>query len=241
MEELDFSVDGMIKMQLHNSDKISGWLMYETSKVRRSLLDNLKRNPEKGKILIRNFCFLVKRNLLVTDKLVFFDRWNHSYITELFYLAQKTIDSSLVEELNASIQKLCANAEDDLLEAYQDQKIDPFNTQKQPGATVKKFSDFLISNDKELLAKKLKVAFGGKKGKKIAIMIIALEKLSLIAYNDRTELFNAIRQEFGNIGYDSGINDYLTPYKTQIQNTRKPLLANSDIQPFVTMINGFSD
>lgn len=241
MENLNFSIEGMAHMQLNEADRINGWLLDKTSDVKKSVLDNIRTNPDRGIKLIHNFCFLVKRNLLVTERIVFLERWNHSYITEIFLLAQKKIDPALIKVLNDSVRKICHAAEEELLDAYQDQKIDPFNNQQRPGVGAKKFSDFLTSNNNDLLIKKLKGVFGGKKGKNIAIMIIALEKLEMIAYNDRTELFTAIRKEFGNIGHDSGINDYLTPFKTQIQNSRKQLLTDSEIQPFVTMIKGFSD
>jgi hypothetical protein len=74
----------------------------------------------------------------------------------------------------------------------------------------KNLSDFLIGvNIKKPLLDFLLADFSGKKGKDIAIMILALETNSLIVYTKRTELFNAIRVDFGNIGSAAGINKYM--------------------------------
>ncbi|MGD9929564.1 MAG: hypothetical protein AB7U05_06065 [Mangrovibacterium sp.] len=52
--------------------------------------------------------------------------------------------------------------------------------------------------------------YSGKKGKSIAIMIQALEKNMQIAYHKRTELYAALKNDFGDIGADSGINKFMT-------------------------------
>jgi hypothetical protein len=61
------------------------------------------------------------------------------------------------------------------------------------------------------LAQFLRDNYAGLKGKEIAVMIKALEKNKLIAYDQNRQLFNSLRIDFGDIGTDSGINKYLTP------------------------------
>lgn len=76
----------------------------------------------------------------------------------------------------------------------------------------KRFIDSLIGPDDNYKSNLLNFLFSdlkGKKGKDIAIMILALETNSLISYTKRAELFNAIRVDFGNIGTDAGINKYM--------------------------------
>lgn len=72
--------------------------------------------------------------------------------------------------------------------------------------------DFLIGNDIEKLSllSFLIENYAGKKGKNIAMMILALKECKLIAYSEHVELFSALRVDFGEIGTDSGINKYLT-------------------------------
>ncbi|OFX58357.1 MAG: hypothetical protein A2066_14660 [Bacteroidetes bacterium GWB2_41_8] len=72
--------------------------------------------------------------------------------------------------------------------------------------------DFLIGSDslKSSLLEFLIKTYSGKKGKNIAIMILALEENKLIAYTEKSELYSAIKVDFGNIGSDAGINKFLT-------------------------------
>ncbi len=76
----------------------------------------------------------------------------------------------------------------------------------QPAA--KPFISYL-NGDAEKLHAFLKAEYAGKKGKMIAVMIHALKQLGLIAYYTRTELFDAIRVDFGDIGSNESINKYL--------------------------------
>ena len=65
-------------------------------------------------------------------------------------------------------------------------------------------------SDKLRLLEFLIETYSGKRGKSIAIMILALEENKLIAYTEKSELYSAIRVDFGNIGSDAGINKFLT-------------------------------
>lgn len=80
----------------------------------------------------------------------------------------------------------------------------------------KDFKSHLNTPDSENLLIGLKKIFKGKKGKSIAIMILALTDCKMISYNEREELYSAIRNEFGDIGTSAGINKYLAdPTKIQ--------------------------
>ena len=67
-------------------------------------------------------------------------------------------------------------------------------------------SDSIKSGLLEFLIK----TYSGKIGKNIAIMILALEDNKLIAYTEKSELYSALRVDFGNIGSDASINRFLT-------------------------------
>lgn len=82
--------------------------------------------------------------------------------------------------------------------------------------SVKKtFIDYLKTDNPKNLADKLKSEFGDKKGRSIALMIIALEKLKYIEYEDAAKLFAAITEYFGDVGEYRGMMLYLTLYKTK--------------------------
>ena len=70
------------------------------------------------------------------------------------------------------------------------------------------------------------------KGKDIAIMILALEKLNWIA----SALYLAIKNDFGNIGSYQSVNDYYSPYKTGTPKQEKRMLTDDDIKPFISKI-----
>lgn len=138
MEEFDFSIEGITRMQLDNPDKINDWLMYDTGKVKDSVLGNLKKNPKEGKKLIQHFSFLVRKHVFITDKRFFLDIWERGCASEIFSVVryktdnsltaeQMAIHESLIEELNSCVWKICNKAEEELFEAYQDQRIDPVN------------------------------------------------------------------------------------------------------------------
>lgn len=219
MEELDFSVDGMIKMQLHNSDKIYGWLMNDTMKVKSSLLNNLKKNPEKGEKLIRNFGFLVRKHVFITEKQVFLERWNRVCVAEIFALALGKIDTSLINELNNCVGEICSKAEDELLEAYQDQRIDPANKHIEIRENrITPFEYFLVFEKKEELIGVLKDHFPNCTGAACARMIIALrenEALKLPVPNQL--LYNSIKNEWGIKKFDEwGVSKKIKKYWADI-------------------------
>jgi len=109
---------------------------------------------------------------------------------------------------------------EDFLE-YGQEELNKSQVQKTNGTTKsnlkpskinKSTIDFLIGSDslKSVLLEFLIKNYSGKKGKSIAIMILALEENKLIAYTGKSELYSAIRVDFGNIGSDAGINKFLT-------------------------------
>ena len=103
----------------------------------------------------------------------------------------------------------------------------------------RRFHEFLISKNQVLLAEKLKIEFKGKKGKNLAIMVIALEELNKIAFTGKGEFFNSMKAYMGNIGTETAFNEYYFPYKQGQSNKRKPLLLRADIEPFKTKIESF--
>lgn len=75
----------------------------------------------------------------------------------------------------------------------------------------KLFIDYLHHTNKDALLEKLHELIDGKKGKLVATLIIALEKSSFIGgYENRSTLYNTMRNEFGDIGTNSGLNDFIT-------------------------------
>lgn len=76
---------------------------------------------------------------------------------------------------------------------------------------AKDFVSYLHHGNKDALMEKLHELLDGKKGKLVATIIIALEKLSFIGgYETRSSLYNSMKNEFGNIGEDSGLNDFIS-------------------------------
>ncbi|MBD8348979.1 hypothetical protein [Dysgonomonas sp. HGC4] len=72
------------------------------------------------------------------------------------------------------------------------------------------FSDYLHHDKKDALMEKLHGLIDGKKGKLVATIIKSLEKLSFIGgYENRSTLYNAMRNEFGDIGANAGLNDFI--------------------------------
>lgn len=77
----------------------------------------------------------------------------------------------------------------------------------------KKFIDWIItSKDKVKIISLLHKILNGKKGKDVAHVIIALmESGMIIIPKPRTDLYESMRVEFGDIGTDQSINDILNP------------------------------
>lgn len=200
MDLIDFSIDGMIRMQLQPSGvgKIHDMLMYETATVKTSLLKNLQSQPEKGHTLIRNFCFLVKKHVFITEKQIFFERWNMGNAAEIFALTRGRIDKSLVDELNESVYRICLYAQEELFDAYQDQRIDPIQklVENRKG-TILPFGYYLNFEKKDELVTELKRRFPEPVGVKCARMIIALKENDLLRQpDDIVDLYNSIKNEW---------------------------------------------
>lgn len=74
----------------------------------------------------------------------------------------------------------------------------------------KDFSTYLHHDNKDALIDKLHELIDGKRGKLVVTIIIALEKLNFIGgYETRAALYNAMRDEFGDIGANAGLNDFM--------------------------------
>lgn len=87
-----------------------------------------------------------------------------------------------------------------------------------------KFIDFLHHSNKDALLSKLHELLKGKKGKVVAKTIKALENLSFIAgYKSRASLYKAMENEFGKIGSNQALNDFLN------ENNNK--LTEKDTEP----------
>lgn len=94
---------------------------------------------------------------------------------------------------------------------------------------IKQFPEYLNPDNQDELAKRLKNEFIGKKGKTIAIMILALEQTKNICYQSRTELYESIGLYFDCKLNESGINKYLNEYGEE----RKLLLASGKIEQII--------
>lgn len=76
---------------------------------------------------------------------------------------------------------------------------------------TKDFISYLHHDSKDALMEKLHELIDGKRGKLVATIIIALEKLNFIGgYETRAALYNVMRDEFGDIGANAGLNDFIT-------------------------------
>jgi len=256
MGKYDFSLEGMANMQLLPSSpsEIHDLLMYETLKVKSSLLDNLKKNPEKGTKLIRHFGFLVKRHVFITEKQVFLERWNYGRTAEAFAIGCGRIDRSIVDELNNYISEICYKAEDELFEAYQDQKIDPVNRQVKIVRPVEEFHknsipfSFYLKNieKKNELIILLKKRYPNGKNKQCAIMIAALRENNILDIPDKPiELYRAIADEWNIKDFDRrGLEQILKKWWIQIteewlqkHTVTYPSEVSADIEYLKTKIN----
>lgn len=74
---------------------------------------------------------------------------------------------------------------------------------------TKDFIAYLHHDNKNALVEKLHELIDGKRGKLVVTIIIALEKLNFIGgYETRAVLYNAMRDEFGDIGANAGLNEF---------------------------------
>ncbi|MFY9154117.1 MAG: hypothetical protein WAO52_19005 [Prolixibacteraceae bacterium] len=90
----------------------------------------------------------------------------------------------------------------------------------------KKFIDWIItSKDKPKIISLLHEILNGKKGRPVAHVILALmESGMIIIPKPRTDLYESMRVEFGDIGTDQSINDILNPAN---EHKREKTLINS--------------
>ena len=99
------------------------------------------------------------------------------------------------------------------------------------------FSELLTcdENIKQDFIKFLKQTFGGKggKGKLFAIMVCALEKSSLITYEDMGVLHNAIKEIFGDIGISVGLKKYLKKEITLTATHYTTKLTHLEIDKYI--------
>jgi hypothetical protein len=125
-----------------------------------------------------------------------------------------------IDEIIKDITELC-----NLYNPQQSQST--INKPKQ--ATVKNFTDYLHHNNKDALMVKLHELLDGVKGKNVAIVIKALINLHfLVGHQSYHILYDAMRKEFGNIGTDQSINDFL--------NTNKNNITDSDLNHYIEIL-----
>lgn len=91
---------------------------------------------------------------------------------------------------------------------------------------------FIIAPDKEHVKSILKQILADKKGKQIALYIIALEKAKYIYVPTRSSFYEAIRLSFGyDIGSDQSINRYLTKSIERFQSKQEyAFFSNIEIE-----------
>lgn len=74
---------------------------------------------------------------------------------------------------------------------------------------TRSFSDYLHHDNVDSLMVKLRRLLCGKKSKQVAIVLKALIELCILLETDRCNaLYEAMREEFGEIGSNSGLNDF---------------------------------
>lgn len=105
-------------------------------------------------------------------------------------------------------------------------------TLKRPSTndnTPKNFIDYIQHPNKNAMLSRLHELLDNKKGKIVAITIIAMEKLGFIGgYESRSTLYKTMRIEFGDIGTDAGLNDFFT-------NRHK--IAQTDFEQYTTILS----
>jgi len=85
---------------------------------------------------------------------------------------------------------------------------------------AKPFEDYLHHDSKVALMAKLHELLDGEKGKVVCVVIEALKKCGMLAgYGSKATLYRAMREEFGEIGTDSGLN------QIQIKNIKDDIDA----------------
>lgn len=86
--------------------------------------------------------------------------------------------------------------------------------QRQASIHTSTFSDRIIAKDKDKVLSKLHSLIDGKRGKNVALVIIASVEMGIII----KPTYKEIQREFGNIGAESGYNKYMDKSRfTQIE------------------------
>ena len=109
------------------------------------------------------------------------------------------------------------------------------NEEKPPKPDI---SDFICAPDKKRAESIIKQVLIDKKGKQVAISIIALEKTKYIKIHTRSSFYEVIRLHFGyDIGTDQSINKYLTKSSGKIQEKREyAFFSNTEIEEEIESI-----
>ena len=84
----------------------------------------------------------------------------------------------------------------------------------------KEFVDYLHHPNKNALMVKLHELLDNERGKTVAIVIQSLKNLRFISgYKSNAVLFNSMRKVFGDIGTNSGINNFLSYDGTKLDKS----------------------
>lgn len=91
------------------------------------------------------------------------------------------------------------------------------------------FREYLYHDNKDKLIGKLHELLDSASGKNVAIVIQALIKLGYLAnFKSKSALYKAMRTEFGDIGTNQNLNDFLNPNNKKIQD--------KDLLPLITIL-----
>jgi len=119
----------------------------------------------------------------------------------------------------------------DAIESKSNNVISNYN-KRETLKTVDKshnFIDYIHHHNKPALMNKLHELLDEAKGKNVAITIAALIKLSfLVGYPSKAVLYNSMRNKFGEIGANSGLNSFL--------NSGNNKLTEMDIKPTLEIL-----
>jgi hypothetical protein len=209
-KELDFSVQGMIKLRLYEFDSIYDLLLWNTFKVRSALYRAYSDNPLDGAKLIKHFISLVNNHLRPPDKIIFSEKWRMAWITGLKYKVVGDIDKKWEESINNWIDYISENARDNI-----DFAIDMSNIHLNENPSEmpeKSFKEYLMVNAPEKFIEEMMEELQGKKTKYFAGLIIALNNAESISHYNKKALYEAMKNQFGEIGAIgryNGFSDYL--------------------------------
>lgn len=146
-----------------------------------------------------------------------------------------TYNSLLVNIARNARSFLLANINNEI-----EQESNSKNSKSSTRGTIKPFGDYLTCNrkDQSQFIESLKPIFSGRKGKQVAIILLALKEAKLIAFSDgeRTALYNAMGI-FGDIGTPQSIDDFFNTSKLSQSDRDSGKITNKlyykDIEPFI--------